>query len=519
MKKWYLHFCFLFGLGSLNAQVFYKDVAPIFQAKCTRCHNENSHAASLQYYSQVHAKRANINNYISSGYMPPWRPDTTYKRYVGEHIITLSEKNLILNWVAAGAPAGDTTVVAPPQIYSRNQINAVADLELTIPTFTSGALNADNHDCFSLPTGLTQDRIIRAYEIVAGNPSIVHHIVASIDTSGSVPSDLSGNCFTPGGGFIIGGFAPGSAPCIFPSSPNFKIGVPLKAGSNIILQIHYPANTIGQVDSTKIRLFFYPVGTPNVRPLYSKTALVNNFLTIPANSVVDYAAQYGVNSPISLFSIFPHSHYLATKIIDYAFNSIDTIPLIRINKWDFDFQQFYIFRNMVKLGTGRVIYAKHTFDNTVNNPNNPNNPPQPVVYGTNSSDEMLHDALQWVDYKSGDELVNIDSLLANDPLVNVLNPASINNLNVRAFPNPFDNSVNLEYELNYPARVSIEIFSLLGAKIRTLKNVYDGAGVYSISWDGKNNEGATVAAGNYFYVITAGNKQTRGKLSFTGERK
>ncbi|MGZ3861968.1 MAG: FlgD immunoglobulin-like domain containing protein [Bacteroidia bacterium] len=517
--KWCLYLILALGSANLNAQIFYKDVAPVFQAKCTRCHNENSHAASLQYYGQIYAKKATVSNYLSTGYMPPWRPDTTYRRYVGEHIITLSEKNLILNWIGAGAPAGDTTVVAPPHVYTRNQINAPADLELTIPTFTSNALNSDSHDCFSLPTGLQQDRIIRAYEIVAGNASIVHHVVASIDTGGSVTSNTSGNCFTPPGGYIIGGFAPGSAPCIFPNSPAFKIGIPLKAGSNIILQIHYPANTIGQVDSTKIRLFFYPVGIPGVRPLYSKTAIVNNFLTIPANSVVDYAAQYGINHPISLFSVFPHSHYLATKIIDYAFNSVDTIPLIRINKWDFNFQQFYVFRNLVKLGAGRVIYGKHTFDNTSNNPNNPNSPPQPVVYGTNSTDEMLHDALQWLDYKSGDEYINIDSLLANDPLVNVLNPATVNNLSVRAFPNPFENNVNFEYELNYPAKVSVEIFSLLGIKIRTLKNSYDGAGVYDVIWDGKNNEGSTVSAGNYFYVISAGDKQTRGKLSFTGEKK
>ena len=453
MKKSLLTLILFLSVGKVIGQLKYSDVAPIFYSRCTSCHNQISHGASLLNYSQIKLHLSDIQAYLTSGYMPPWTPDTNYTRFIHERHVTNTEKNAILNWIASGAIKGDTTGIPPPPIYSRYQINTTPDLELTIPTFTSNASTTDSHVCFSLPTGLTQNRVIRAFEVVAGNAPIVHHIIINVDTTGTVISDLSGNCFTPPGDFSIGGYAPRAEPCVFPSTPGCKMGISLKAGSNIIMQIHYPTGTAGQVDSTKIRIYFYPVGTTNIRQIHAKTVLENNSLNIPANSVKTFTAIHHVTSSMSIFSAFPHSHHLATSILNYAYSPHDTIPLIRINKWDFDFQGFYTFRKLVKVPAGYNLFASHVFNNTSNNIDNPNNPPLTVVSGTSSSDEMMHDAFQWLDYKEGDEFLNIDSLLANDPLVTSINQNKTeNNFNAYAFPNPFENEVNIGYELNNPVK-------------------------------------------------------------------
>lgn len=518
MKKIVFSLIIIFSLNKSIAQPVYKDVAPLFYSNCTSCHNQYTHGSSLLNYSQTLANVTNIQHYLNIGYMPAWTPDSSYTRFLHEHYISPSDKAAILNWIAAGSLPGDTTQASPAPVYTRYQINVTPDLEITIPTFTSNASTADSYVCFSLPLGLTQDRIIRAYEIVAGNPSIVHHVVATIDTTGTVTSNLAGNCFTQPGDFGIGGYAPGAAPTVFPSTGQLRMGIRIKTGSNLILQLHYPAGTAGQVDSTKVRFYFYPVGATGVRPVYATTPLQNWSLSIPANTVKTFTAKYPSSGTIpydiSMFATFPHSHKLATSIVNYAYTATDTVPLVRINKWDFNQQGYYTYRHMPKVSTGHILYSKHVYDNTTSNPNNPHTPPINVVAGTNTTDEMLFDSYEWLVYQAGDENINVDSLLANDPLVAGIKQNNVvTNLKSYAYPNPFENSVNVGYTLDKPSKVNVEIYTIQGALVRSLPASYETTGTHEIVWDGKNNQGSSLTNGVYFYIVKTAAGQSTGKLT------
>jgi hypothetical protein len=506
-----------------SAQTTYSNVAPIFFSRCTSCHHDNAHAPSFLTYSGILPHIAAMDTYLNSGYMPPWSPDTTYSRFSHERTIAPAEKAAILNWIANGAPAGDTTLAPPAPVYSQYQLNGTPDMVLTIPTFTSNATTDDSYVCFSLPTGLTQNRVIKAYEIIAGNPEIVHHVVVNIDTMGTTTSDLSGGCYSITGDFSIGGYAPGAPPTVFPSTGPLKMGITMKTGSKIVLQIHYPLGTSGLQDSTQIRLFFYPVGTTGVRPVYVTTPLQNWSLNIPAGTVKTFSAVYptsgGLTYPISMFAAFPHSHKLATTMVNYAYLSTDTVPLIRINNWNFDWQGYYTFRQLTKVPTGYKLKSTHVFDNTSSNPNNPSSPPVNVYAGTSTTDEMLFDSFQWLVYQAGDELINMDSLLSLDPL---LQPGSVgieahtlpvSELNTYAFPNPFDNKITIGYVLDQPSKVSISVYSVYGTCVKTLENDMEDQGPHEIIWDGRNNEGTKLAAGSYIYIVKTGTKQSYGKIT------
>ena len=120
-----LFFLFLLFAASLNstAQLEYKDVAGIFYNRCTSCHHTNGGAPfSLMNYSSTLPETATIQNALNLGHMPPWPADTTYKRYVTEHIITQSEKNAILSWISSGALQGDTTLAPPQPIYAQYKL-------------------------------------------------------------------------------------------------------------------------------------------------------------------------------------------------------------------------------------------------------------------------------------------------------------------------------------------------------------------------------------------------------------
>jgi flagellar hook assembly protein FlgD len=62
--------------------------------------------------------------------------------------------------------------------------------------------------------------------------------------------------------------------------------------------------------------------------------------------------------------------------------------------------------------------------------------------------------------------------------------------------------------------VSLEIYNLLGQRIRTLVNEIKEAGIYEIQWNGKDEAGRDMPAGMYSYKIKAGNFSEIKKMSF-----
>ena len=80
------------------------------------------------------------------------------------------------------------------------------------------------------------------------------------------------------------------------------------------------------------------------------------------------------------------------------------------------------------------------------------------------------------------------------------------------FPNPFNPSTTIMFEVPWQSRVTIAVYNLLGQRVATLVNDEKPSGRYSLMWNGRNDDGAPVATGIYFYRIHAeslsGQKQT-----------
>ena len=522
IKKLQITFALSLALSSLlHAQVIYKDVAPIFYSRCSSCHHIGSQYPPLNFYSSISNSTGSIQNDLITGKMPPWPEDTTYVRFNHERIITQSEKTKILNWITAGAPYGTTladTALAPPApVYPNTKLNGTPDLILTVPSYTSIATSSDKYICFSIPTGLTQDRILKAYEIIPNNAAIIHHAVINVDTAGTTTSDLSGSCYTQGGDFNIGDYAPGSSPIIFPSSSSVKFGVRIKLGSKFVVQIHYPAGSAGQVDNTQIRLFFYPVGTTNVRPIYATTPIQDWTFSISANTTKTVTATYPTGTgtlpiDISAYSIFPHSHKICSSIINYASNGTTTIPMSRINNWDFNWQGFYVYPNLKKIPAGYKLYGKHVFNNTTSNPNNPT--PALVTAGTSTSNEMVFDGLMWTYYMPGDELIDIAGMLDNDPL---LLPTSIKTIEksvegISTYPNPFTDKITISYDLLTTQYTKLSITNTIGQEVAVLTFGTEGVGKHSYEWDGRNTNGSVMIPGVYIYKLQIGSVSYSGKI-------
>jgi FlgD Ig-like domain len=80
----------------------------------------------------------------------------------------------------------------------------------------------------------------------------------------------------------------------------------------------------------------------------------------------------------------------------------------------------------------------------------------------------------------------------------------------QAFPNPFNASISIAYEIKKTEVVHLKIYNINGKEVKNLVNRTEHHGFYKIKWDGKNNQGISISGGIYFVHIQTGNSiQTR----------
>jgi hypothetical protein len=79
------------------------------------------------------------------------------------------------------------------------------------------------------------------------------------------------------------------------------------------------------------------------------------------------------------------------------------------------------------------------------------------------------------------------------------------NLKLENYPNPFNQQTTISYQLPVCGKVSLIIYDILGKEVRTLVNENKSAGYHSVVWDGKDNLGASVVSGVYFYQLQLDN--------------
>lgn len=470
------------------------DIAPILYDHCVKCHRDGGIGGfSLIDYGNAFSNRYSIQYYTESRQMPPWKPDPVYRRFTHENRLTDAEIQTIQQWVAADGPPGDLAQAPQPPVFSGASNVGTPDHILTTPLYTVTATD-DEYRCFVIPNGLNQKEYLRGLEAIPGNHQVVHHILVYEDTTGQAqildaqtPEPGYVNFGGPGvnGARLVGAWVPGSQTTLVPPF----MGVKLTPGADLIVQMHYPKGVTGLTDMTTLNFFFTPTNQGireiQLAPLINHTffSLENYPLNIPANSVKTYHAKFKTPTTGSVVSVAPHMHLIGRSMVCFAVTpQNDTIPLIRINDWDFHWQGSYFFQKVQKVAAQSMLHAYATYDNTVNNPFQPNDPPQPVVQGEATTDEMMLVYFAYMAYQPGDENILLDSSLLSTALPIVPDPAGVTSL--RVFPNPANDWVTFEYEIVQKTDIQTNIFDLNGRQVRSFSEKRDlEPGVYRESTD------------------------------------
>ena len=69
------------------------------------------------------------------------------------------------------------------------------------------------------------------------------------------------------------------------------------------------------------------------------------------------------------------------------------------------------------------------------------------------------------------------------------------------YPNPFNPETTIRFALPKSSAVKLIIYDILGREVATLINTEMNPGVINFTWNGRNNYGARVSSGIYFYRI------------------
>lgn len=454
-------------------------VAPIIFKHCTSCHRPGEIGPfSLTNYSEAYAW-ANMIKYVTGlKYMPPWKADTKYGvEYLGENYLTENQISTIKAWVDDGAPQGNPALTPPVPVFPTGSQVGTPNLVLSFSqSYLHKGNNKDEYRYFVLPTGLTQEKNLVALEMRPGNTKIVHHALFWADSSGTARLL---DAQTPEYGFVGGqgqgggqsnfgsqlpSYVPGSKPNIYTQGMAQKI----PANSDIVIQMHYAPTPVDEFDSSVVNLFFadQPVTRFVRSQIMLPSSLINGPFEIQPNTVKEFHGVFETPIAVSLIGISPHCHLLGRNWRVYAVTpSSDTIPLIQIEDWDFNWQGTYHFRNPKVLPKGSKIHAFATYDNTYNNPFNPNSPPKKVTWGEGTSDEMYYLPLLWVPYRQGDENLDLGNISTN--VEN--NPFHFSKTRLYPiYPNPSSGKVRIGFTLSENGPVSLDIFDLNGNIIKTL---------------------------------------------------
>ncbi|PBQ32101.1 hypothetical protein CNR22_10070 [Sphingobacteriaceae bacterium] len=423
-----------------------EDIAPLVFKNCTPCHRPGeSGPFNLLSYSDAVKKAKLIKFVTQSGYMPPWPADASYSHFIGEKVLLAEEKELIKDWVDNNLQRGDSLKEPKaPEFYKGSYFGKP---DLVIYPQKAVSVKGNGSDVFLImkyPYQIEKDTLIDFVEFVPDQRKLIHHVnghLISYDegrkfnymSGESIHTDTRSQLndvyramhipyidgrqsefptLTPNTVYYLPGYIP-------PAYPKEVGGYRFKKnGAFLLNNVHYGPSNKDLTDSSHINVFYRRA--PLERRV-SETQLgtfgvskIEPEFIIPPNEIKTFHTSMTLSSTISMLSVNPHMHLVGKKFWAFALKQNgDTIPIIKINKWDFRWQYYYTFKNPLKLEAGTTVHVFGTYDNTNKNPENPYHPPRTITQGNGvesmkTTEEMFQFIFTYMTYREGDEKIDLE---------------------------------------------------------------------------------------------------------------
>jgi mono/diheme cytochrome c family protein len=381
---------FAFPFASVNLQAadtsaaqptptFTKDIAPILNANCVRCHQPGEIAPmALQTYTQARPWARSIKERVLNRTMPPWFLDRNIgiQHYKNNPALSEAQIATIVKWVDGGAPQGNLADMPPPEKTEDASTWRIGtpDLIINYPEFTMPAKGADLFGEIETPTGLKEDRYIMAIQSkVADSDSrkVVHHALSFAVDPGSASAE-GGACSGGCGQFLVE-YASGKNATFYDDGT----GVLLRAGQNALASYHY--HSVGEQVKVHLQLGikFYPKGYVPQHVSWSKQLGQDSApdLDIPAGQIVRRDGYTWLTKPAVITAWQPHMHirgkYQCLELI-YPVEPV-VAETVTCAGWNFNWHTIYNYDDDVQpiVPAGTLLHVISWYDNTAANKFNP----------------------------------------------------------------------------------------------------------------------------------------------------
>jgi mono/diheme cytochrome c family protein len=382
------------------------EVAAIFQEKCQECHRPNSIAPmSLLTYEEAKLFAPVIRFRVENRVMPPWHvnPQVGIQDFANDRGLSDKERAAILAWVDQGAPEGDASEAPVPLDFNdalvwrlEDQMGSAPDLVVASEPFDLDAVTQDKWFRPSTPTGLTEERCVKAIEIRPKNDAsrrVVHHSLAFLVQQEDGKRGLPGDVDVPFGPSLFMEWAVGKAGQIFRPDTG-KLMMP---GSQIMWEMHLHANG-ERVPNAQVELgVWFHDEPPEHRTILSMfDAQGPHSLDIPPHEIAVTRGTFVLSAPARIENFQPHMHMRGKAMsMEAIYPNGEREMLSFVDNFQWNWQINYVYEEdaapIVPKGTMIITTAWH--DNTADNPYNPD-PNQWVGWGDRTVDEMAHN---WVD--------------------------------------------------------------------------------------------------------------------------
>ncbi|HPG38936.1 MAG TPA: T9SS type A sorting domain-containing protein [bacterium] len=151
------------------------------------------------------------------------------------------------------------------------------------------------------------------------------------------------------------------------------------------------------------------------------------------------------------------------------------------------------------------LLALVTYYNSKNDKNNANRIAN--LLRAHQADDFIEEAI-FAAFENEIELPKLSKQMVETTGEDVVEPTSSS-----IYPNPFNSTTTISYNVKEAAHVNITIFDILGRRVTTLVDYRNEAGLHNVNWEGTSEFGNPVASGIYFIRITINNKTQLHKVS------
>jgi hypothetical protein len=430
--------------SELKGITWSEHIAPIIYKSCTPCHRPGAAGTfDLLNYNDAVKNSNKIKFATGIRFMPPWPADPGYRHFVDERVLSDLEIEQIKSWVDNKMPRGDSTKEMPTPVFYTGSFFGKPDLVIKLQKPVQ--IKGNGTDAFLIlkyPYKLNADTFVDHVEFMPSQYKLIHHVnghLLSYDPSRKFHYFEGENClpdkvkdFKEAYKKMNITYADNKQPDLPSLMPNVVYYLPgyvppvynediggfrmKKDGVFMMNNIHYGPSNADVLDSSYLNVFFRK--TPPKRPTFETQmgtfgiSPIEPALVIPPNEIKTFHTKIQLQSDISILSVNPHMHLLGKTFWAFAVKENDTIPLIKIKKWDFRWQYYYTYEHPVKISKGYTIHVYGTFDNTDKNPMNPFHPPQEVSQGVGNesmqtTEEMFQFIFTYMMYKDGDEKITL----------------------------------------------------------------------------------------------------------------